>query len=78
MYRHLIQVGAAAVTFYDYILSLTQEVRCIWGRKFSVTTVLFITNRYLFLVYRVLMTLAMLPPEHGDPVAGQMVPNSIS
>ena len=75
MYRHLI--GIAALTFYDYILSFTQEVQCIWHRKFSWITVLFIVNRYLFLVYRILMTLEMLPLAH-DAVAEQTVPNSIS
>ncbi|OSX61290.1 hypothetical protein POSPLADRAFT_1182434 [Postia placenta MAD-698-R-SB12] len=54
-------VAATTLIFYDYFLTFSREVRCIWGRKFSGATVIFMLNRYLTLVYRVLMLVDMLP-----------------
>ncbi|EPS96176.1 hypothetical protein FOMPIDRAFT_61838, partial [Fomitopsis schrenkii] len=39
--------------FYDYALTFSREVRCIWRRKFTGATMLFLLNRYLFMVYLV-------------------------
>lgn len=43
------------------MLTFSRELRCIWGRKFSGATLLFFLNRYLTLIYRVLMVVDMLP-----------------
>jgi len=54
-------VAATTLLFYDYMLTFSRELRCIWGRKFSGATLLFFLNRYLTLIYRVLMVVDMLP-----------------
>lgn len=45
----------SAILFYDYFLTLPQEVQCIWGRKLSAPTVLFYVNRYGTLISRVFL-----------------------
>ncbi|KAH9836082.1 uncharacterized protein C8Q71DRAFT_760471 [Rhodofomes roseus] len=52
------------------MLTFSREVRCIWKRRFSGATVLFMLNRYLTLVYRVLMTVEILPLGQ-NPNSGQ-------
>ncbi|CCM06021.1 uncharacterized protein FIBRA_08265 [Fibroporia radiculosa] len=54
-------VAAMMLLLYDYILTFAQEIQCIWRRKFSGATVLFFLNRYLSIIYRILMLLVILP-----------------
>jgi len=54
-------VAATILLYYDYLLTLQDEIRCIWKRKFSFATVLFFVNRYVTLLYRTLMIVQMLP-----------------
>lgn len=54
-------VAATILLYYDYLLTLPDEIRCIWKRKFSFATVLFFVNRYVTLLYRTLMIIQMLP-----------------
>lgn len=35
------------LVFYDYMLTLSDEIRYVWKSKLSVATVIFYTNRYL-------------------------------
>ncbi|EIM88760.1 uncharacterized protein STEHIDRAFT_154481 [Stereum hirsutum FP-91666 SS1] len=41
-------VSAGALWAYDYIATLPQEVRHVWTNSMSVTTVVFLVNRYSF------------------------------
>ncbi|KZT66239.1 hypothetical protein DAEQUDRAFT_740110 [Daedalea quercina L-15889] len=70
-------IAATTLLFYDYTLTFSREVRCIWRRKFSLATVLFLLNRYLFIVYRILMTVEMFPLAQ-NPMAGQALYGSAS
>ena len=42
---------------YEYFLTLSQEVHCIWGRKLSIPTVLFYINRYGLFAHQALIIL---------------------
>ena len=37
---------------YDYFLTLPQEIKCIWKRKPSTATALFLVNRYIVMCNR--------------------------
>ncbi|KAI0918353.1 hypothetical protein AcV5_002360 [Taiwanofungus camphoratus] len=41
--------------FYDHLLTFPGEVEFVWKRKFSAVTVLFIMNRYVALIKKVLL-----------------------
>ncbi|KAK7676156.1 hypothetical protein QCA50_020867 [Cerrena zonata] len=49
------EIGSATDTLvmYDYLLSLSTEIRCIWKRKFSAATILYFINRYGIIFYRI-------------------------
>lgn len=51
---------STALLFYDYFLTLDREIRCVWRSKFSGVTVLFLLNRYVTLLYRVLMIVQLM------------------
>ena len=36
----------AAVFYFDYLLTFSDEVKLLWGRRFSIVKVLFILSRY--------------------------------
>ena len=48
-----------ALLFYDHLLMLLAEMRCIWERHTTGASVLFLTNRYGSLLYR-LFTIAQI------------------
>jgi len=39
-------IAAVAILAYDILLTSSREVDCVWGRKFSVASVLYVTQRY--------------------------------
>ncbi len=43
------------------MITFSNEIRCIWQRKFTGATVLFILNRYVFLFYLNVMVVTLLP-----------------
>ena len=43
------------MVYYDYLLSLRQEVRSIWRTKRSGVTIVFFVNRYLLLIIALLL-----------------------
>ena len=45
-------VSSIALLLYDYLINLPSEVRCIWKRKLSAATVLYLINRYGILIYK--------------------------
>ncbi|OBZ69775.1 hypothetical protein A0H81_10175 [Grifola frondosa] len=54
-------VASSAVLFFDFCLTFTSEVQCVWSRKrFSYTTLIFFLNRYTVLVERVVLLIEIL------------------
>lgn len=49
-----------ALLVYEYYITLSDEVHYIWGKKFSVVSVLFLVNRYTTLLYRGLRTIELV------------------
>lgn len=45
----------AALLLFDYLLTLSGEIKFVWGRKFSFVTVLFALNRYVTLLSKVFL-----------------------
>ncbi|KAI0765800.1 hypothetical protein BC629DRAFT_910832 [Irpex lacteus] len=43
------QIAATTLFFCDYLATLSQELRCIWGREVSLTSLLFLMNRLIAL-----------------------------
>lgn len=58
----------SALLYYDYALTVPSEVQCIWKRKFSGASALFLINRYVSLLVHTLLWVQMLPriDEAGD------------
>lgn len=52
-----------ALCCYDYIITFDAEVRCIWRRKISGASVLFVLNRYATLVASLASIVQFLPWE---------------
>ena len=53
---------SSALTFYEHLITLSEEVQVIWCRKFTGATLLFLVNRYLTLLTAslILVTLTMV------------------
>lgn len=45
---------STACYLYDYVLTLSQEIKCVWRRRFSVASLLFVVIRYAALCYNAL------------------------
>jgi len=54
------QFAAAAYIVYEHLITIDQEIHCIWQRKFSATSAVFYLNRYLLLVWAILCILTSL------------------
>jgi len=57
-FRFTIQYCSIALLFYDYTLTLTDEIKYFWFKKFKISTALYIACRYA-MVSNVLFTLAL-------------------
>ena len=44
----------AVLFLYDYLMTLEDEIRYVWSRKFTAASVLFMINRYVNLMITVL------------------------
>ncbi|KAJ3557248.1 hypothetical protein NM688_g1569 [Phlebia brevispora] len=47
-----IEVAATALAFYEYFVTFSEEIRCIWRRKLSLGSAIFFLNRYALLLNR--------------------------
>ena len=56
----------SAVLVYEYIITFDQERLAIWKRKYTFATWLFVANRYLAILYGIMLLLS-------DQVTGQLV-----
>lgn len=46
--------SAPVLLLYDYLVTLDREVQLIWGHQLSITSVLFMANRYLNIIIAIL------------------------
>lgn len=54
-------VAASVAVWYDWALTLAQEVELIWRQRWSLMTALYLCLRYLGLLYAVISILAQVP-----------------
>ncbi|KAG2031740.1 hypothetical protein BDR03DRAFT_89173 [Suillus americanus] len=54
-------VAASAVVIYDWVMTFAQEVELIWRQRLSLMTVLYLSVRYIGILYAVAWVLATLP-----------------
>jgi len=57
-------VVSAMLAYYDFFITFADEVKCIWKRKFSFPTFLFMMNRYSTLFSRTLLIIQLLPYQY--------------
>ncbi|KAH9943572.1 hypothetical protein B0H21DRAFT_486690 [Amylocystis lapponica] len=43
-----------ALFSYDFLITLSQEIKFVWGHKFTGATVIYLLNRYIIVLYLVL------------------------
>ncbi|CAL1698756.1 unnamed protein product [Somion occarium] len=55
-------LASAVLFFYDNLITLDGEVSHIWKRRFTVATLLFLLNRYLYVALSVVDLLKFFPP----------------
>ena len=55
-----------ALVYYDYMLTFSSEVRCIWMRKITAPSVLFLINRYLSLIFFAIIFIQLVPFATAD------------
>lgn len=56
--------------WYEHIITLGEEVRCVWKKRISAASVLFLLNRYLTLVSSLVSVVLLLPWPSFPEVAG--------
>ncbi|KAI0783785.1 hypothetical protein C8Q75DRAFT_421111 [Abortiporus biennis] len=49
-YQAMARVSAWVLAVYEHIITFDREVQQIWSRKFNLASILFIINRYSFLI----------------------------
>ncbi|KAG2055203.1 hypothetical protein BDR06DRAFT_1007111 [Suillus hirtellus] len=54
-------VGAFVALMYDWALTFGQEVELIWGQRWSLMTVMYLSTRYLGILYAALFILGTVP-----------------
>ncbi|KAH9940639.1 hypothetical protein B0H21DRAFT_697501, partial [Amylocystis lapponica] len=40
-----------ALFYYEYLITISEEIRFVWGNKITGVTMLFLLNRYISLLY---------------------------
>lgn len=56
--------------WYEHIVTLGEEVRCVWKKRISAASVLFMLNRYLTLVSSLVSVVLLLPWPSFPEVSG--------
>ena len=51
----------SVILCYDHLLTLNEEIQCIWKQKFSLFTIIFFLNRYLSVAGALVQTLTKAP-----------------
>lgn len=54
-------LAASALCCYEYVITLDEEMRCIWRRRISAASVLFVLNRYAILAASFASLFQVLP-----------------
>lgn len=60
-FKTLMKRWVSALCCYEHIITSDDEVRCIWRRRISGATVLFVLNRYAILVVSLASIVQVLP-----------------
>ncbi|KAI0954871.1 hypothetical protein AcW1_006637 [Taiwanofungus camphoratus] len=47
-------VAVATMVFFEYIITVPQEVELVWRRKVSGSTIMFLLNRYIVVAFSIL------------------------
>ena len=59
---HLHHLTTSALIFFEYLLTLDQEVKLFWGKKLTGAIGLFFANRYTTVIYTIYFMLTKLVP----------------
>lgn len=54
-------LATSALCFYEYMITFSEEVRCVWRRRVSGASVLFLVNRYTMLVVSLASIVQVIP-----------------
>ncbi|KAK7688354.1 hypothetical protein QCA50_008726 [Cerrena zonata] len=65
----ILVVVASSLLFWDYLLTIRDEWRYIWRRKFSLVTMLYFINRYVTMTYRLFVLIEMFSIHGVTPAA---------
>ena len=60
------QTHSVAVFYYDYLLTLADEIRLVWQRPFRMASFLYIIIRYGTILTTVLNIVTQIPPGYGS------------
>ncbi|KLO16183.1 hypothetical protein SCHPADRAFT_224753 [Schizopora paradoxa] len=72
-------LASSVVLFYDFILTIPQEVKCIWSRKLKLVDVLVLALRYTAVFgYIPALVMAFAVPFHGSEHEGGYVATVVS
>ena len=58
-----------ALLWFDFVLTFPKEVRCIWGRRFTGATLVYLCTRYFALFERIFFILTVLFWSSTDAVS---------
>ena len=61
--------------WYDCILTFREEVQCIWGRRFTGATAVYLATRYIAAIERVVLVLMGVLWTINDEVRPPCLPN---
>ncbi|GJE92143.1 hypothetical protein PsYK624_082960 [Phanerochaete sordida] len=59
-----LQLASTALFFYDIFLTISDEISCVWKRKFSLTTYVYLINRYIMFVNLLTRLGGLVPRVH--------------
>jgi len=69
-------IAAAALLYFDYIITLPEEVRRIWGARFTGVTALFVMNRYVPMVGYMVILMSLFHPPWSTSGSARLQPPS--
>ena len=64
--------------FFEYVLTIDQEVRSFWGKKLTGAVALFFANRYTTIMYTIYLMLVYLIPATFNTVQVSLQPVIVS
>ncbi|CAL1699206.1 unnamed protein product [Somion occarium] len=58
--------AVVCLILYDHLLTINEEINCIWRRKFSVASAIFVINRYLLLALALIIGLEFMQESNNS------------